>query len=252
VSQTAILAARTVRRSLRSPALMISSLITPLLLLFTMLVMLRDVIGRDAGGHDYLVRLAPLAMLSTATIGAALTSADFYRELHEGIYDRLRTMPVPLGSVLVGRVLGDLLRGLLAALSVTVVAFLPGFRFDQGVLGVLGYFGVYLIVAFMTTWLAILVATLCTTDTGPQNALNAPMLLLFFLSSGFVPLHDFPAVAQPVVAANPLSTADNALIGLSAGGPVMIPVLQTLAWSAGVGLICALLAIRRLTALANR
>jgi ABC-2 type transport system permease protein len=47
------------------------------------------------------------------------------------------------------------------------------------------------------------------------------------------------------VRANPLSCAVNALVGLSSGGPVLVPTLQTLAWTAGLTALLAPAAIRR-------
>ncbi|HEV2370578.1 MAG TPA: ABC transporter permease [Streptosporangiaceae bacterium] len=248
--QTVVFAGRTVRHTLRTPAILISSVVIPLLLLFTMLIMLGGVVGRTGGHYTYIARLAPLVMLSTATMAAAISSADFYRGLHEGMFARLRTMPVHLGSALAGRIAGDMLRGLLATVVATAAALPLGFRFTQGLPAALGYYGLLELFAFMMAWVAVLVALLCSTTAGPQNVLNAPLMLLFFLSSGFVPLTDFPAIIQPIVRANPLSTADNALIALSAGGPATSAVLQTLAWALGVSVVCALTACRRFARLA--
>jgi ABC-2 type transport system permease protein len=50
---------------------------------------------------------------------------------------------------------------------------------------------------------------------------------------------------QPVVRANPLSCAVNALMGLSSGGPVLVPTLQTLAWTVGLNALLASAAVRR-------
>jgi ABC-2 type transport system permease protein len=250
--EASLMAGRNLRRFLRSPALIIGSLITPLLLMFMMLALLGSVIGTSGGDSGYIGRLGPLIVLSTASMGASLSSVDFLRDLRGGMLDRFRTMPVRTGSVLVGRVTSDLTRGLLTALVATLVALLPGFRFTEGPLAVFAYFGVFLLFATMMSWIAIWVATVCTTETGPQNALNAPTMLLFFLSSGFVPVTAFPDLIQPIVRANPLSTADNALIGLSTGGPVAVPVLQTAAWTLGVGLLCAALSIRRFRSMVDR
>jgi ABC-2 type transport system permease protein len=76
--------------------------------------------------------------------------------------------------------------------------------------------------------------------------------LLFLLSSGFVPVSAYPGVLQPVVRANPMSVATNALIGLSSGGPVLRPVLETLAWVVPLCLLCGLAAIRRYRRLTDR
>jgi ABC-type multidrug transport system permease subunit len=75
--------------------------------------------------------------------------------------------------------------------------------------------------------------------------MNGPVLVLFFLSTGFVPVDGFPGALQPIVRANPLSCAVNALAGLSSGGPVLVPVLQTLAWTVGLTALLAPAAIAR-------
>ncbi|MEZ0073167.1 ABC transporter permease [Planotetraspora sp. GP83] len=246
--QASLMAGRNLRRFLRSPARVLSALVMPLILMFMMLALLGGLIGDSAGTFGYIGRLAPLIVLSTATLGAGLASVGFYRDLNDGMLDRFRTLPIRFGSVLVGRVAGDVCSGLLTAVVATAVAYAAGFRFTQGTPAALAYFGVFALFAMMMSWVAVLVALAARTDLGPLNALNGPTLLLFFLSSGFVPVENFPSVVRPVVRANPLSVADNAMIGLSSGGPVAVPLLQTLAWTLGVSALCALLAVRRFTA----
>lgn len=46
-------------------------------------------------------------------------------------------------------------------------------------------------------------------------------------------------------AGHPLSIAINALVGLSSGGPVLVPALQTFAWVTALTLALAPLAVRR-------
>lgn len=62
--------------------------------------------------------------------------------------------------------------------------------------------------------------------------------LLFFFCTGFVPLALYPNWVQPVVAHQPMSYAVDAMRGLSLGGPVLAPMIGTLAWSVGIGAVC--------------
>lgn len=80
--------------------------------------------------------------------------------------------------------------------------------------------------------------------------MNGPVLMLFLLSTGFVPVEGFPGWLQPVVRANPLSAAVETLIGLSAGGPILVPALQTAAWIAVLTGLLAPSAVRRYRTLA--
>src|SRR4029077_1539158 len=62
--------------------------------------------------------------------------------------------------------------------------------------------------------------------------------LLFFFCTGFVPLAQYPHWIQPVVEHQPMSYAVEAMRGLSLGGPVLVPMLGTFLWSAGIAAAC--------------
>jgi ABC transporter DrrB family efflux protein len=239
----AALAGRTVRRFFRSPQALVMSVIFPILLLFLLLATFGGLVDAH-GGVEYVERLAPLVVLATISFGTVLTGMGFVNDRTGGFLSRVRTMPVPPGAVFTGRLLGDLVRILLVAVLTVAVAHTVGFRFHEGIGAALGFFGVVLLTGAMFTAIAAL-AGLTLSAAGVQNALNLPTMLLFFLSSGFVPLEAFPAWLEPVVQVNPLSIADEALVGLSAGGPVLSPLLWLLCWSVGMTVVCGALAVRR-------
>jgi ABC-2 type transport system permease protein len=245
VSQTALFAGRNLRRFFRAPPALVYAFAFPVLLLLTQFA----VFGRIVGTGDrqaYLIRLAPLVILSTAAFGAPSSAVGFLRDLRGGLVDRLRTMPVPPGALIAGRVVGDVVRIVLIGLLTAGVAMLLGFRFRQGPVATLGFFGV--IALFGVLWAAI---ALMFGSSGRYDeeslppALTGPATLLFIFSSGFVPVSAFPSVVQPIVRANPFSTATEALVGLSSGGPVAAPVLQTLGWVVGLGGLCLAVTLRR-------
>lgn len=237
------IAGRTARRFLRSPQAIVMTTIFPLLLLLMLLATFSGVVG-DRDGLPYVARLAPLVVLATITFGAALTGIGFANDRSDGFFDRVRTLPVSSGVVVVGRLAGDMVRVLLVAVVTIAVSYTVGFRFSQGPLAALAFIGVVLLVGVMFTVLAAYVG-LRLDAAGVQSALNLPTILVFFLSSGFVPTEAFPGFLQPVVMANPLSLADDALVGLSAGGPVLVPFLWLLCWVVGVTALCGALAIRQ-------
>ena len=65
-------------------------------------------------------------------------------------------------------------------------------------------------------------------------------LLLIFFSTGLLPVNQYPRWIQPVVAHQPVSYAIAAMRGLSAGGPVLAPMVATLLWSAGIAAACVI------------
>ena len=70
------------------------------------------------------------------------------------------------------------------------------------------------------------------------------MLSLLFFNSGMVPLDVFPEWLQPMVRAQPMSPAIEAMRGLAGGGPALGPALQSLAWSLGLLAVFGPLAVR--------
>jgi ABC-2 type transport system permease protein len=64
--------------------------------------------------------------------------------------------------------------------------------------------------------------------------------LLMFFSIGFVPLEQHPRWLQPVVEHQPVSYAIETMRGLSLGGPVLVPMIPMLLWSAGIVAACAI------------
>lgn len=238
---TFLLAGRTLRRFWRTTPLVVSTLVFPLVLMFTILAMFGEIVGQD----DYIARLAPLIVLSTATYGMPGTALGFFRDAKDGTLDRLRVLPISSMAPLLGRVLGDVARIVCVALLATAVSFVVGFRFSGGLLALPAYFGVVALFGGMCTWISVLVALRGTSEESVESALSAPTTLLFFLSSAFVPLSAFPEVLQPVVRLNPLSFASEALIGLSSGTDATQALLVTVAATLAVSALCAAFAVRR-------
>ncbi|NKZ06467.1 ABC transporter permease [Actinomadura latina] len=243
ITETSLLAGRNLRRFAKSTQLVADSVMFPLILLFLMLLVFGELVG-DATGGRYIDRLAPAIVLFSAAYGAVGTGLGFHTDLHSGIVDRFRAMNISRLSVLAGRITGDLVRVLLIAVVTTAVAHTVGFRFTQGAPAVLGFFAVVVLFAWIFLWLAVVVAMSAKSEQAVSGALSGPVTLLLFLSSGFVPADQFFTWLRPVVRANPLSLAGDALVGLSSGGEVLQPALLTVAWAAAATVILVPLAVR--------
>lgn len=249
LTETGVFAARAARQFWRNRPLVVSALAFPLLLLFIQVATFGRVVG--AADHvSYVQRFAPLMVLVTATGAASGSAVAFYLDVHGGLLERLRTMPVAPGSVLAGRVLGDLARIVAVAAVTAAVAYVPGFRFERGVLDVLAFFGVVALFGVMVASAAIAIALTARTLEGIRIALGTPTTLLFFLSVGFVPASAFPGFLRPFVEVNPLSIVTRTLIGLSSSGSAGPPIGWTLAWTLGASAFCFVVALRRYASVA--
>jgi ABC-2 type transport system permease protein len=187
--------------------------------------------------HSALYGSVPMAALVGAVFGSTACGICLMHERDEGLLARFWVLPVHRASDLLSRLAAEVVRILATTALVMCTGFLLGFRFRQGIAAAAAWLAIPVIFgvafAFLVTTLALyLVNTVLAESTGIVIA------LLFFFSTGFVPLSQYPSWLQPVVEHQPLSYAIDAMGGLSLGGPVLTPTIGTLLWSGGVVAVC--------------
>ncbi|MFB6562376.1 ABC transporter permease [Streptomyces sp. NPDC056400] len=248
---SAIIAGRVIRQFVRNRMMLIVTIAFPLLQLF-MLLAAFSVLVRDTQDFDYVRRLAPLIVLTTAFSSILTTAIALWSDIRSGVFNRLRAMPLDMRAYVFGRIGGDFVRIMGVAVLVTLVAHTVGFRFSQGPLAVLGFFGIVALFGMTCSALAVAVALVAQHPGIIVRYVQMPTLVLTLMSSGYVPLEAFPGWIQPAVSVNPVSLAAEALAGLSHQGALTVPVLGTAAWALGVTAVCTVVATRRFAMLVKR
>ncbi|MYX18058.1 ABC transporter permease [Streptomyces sp. SID8374] len=248
---SAIIGGRVIRQFVRNRMMIIVTVAFPLLQLF-MLLAAFSVLVRDTQDVDYVRRLAPLIVLTTAFSSILTTAIALWSDIRSGVFDRLRAMPLDMRAYVFGRIGGDFVRIMGVAVLVTLVAHTVGFRFSQGPIAVLGFFGIVALFGMMCSALAVAVALVAQHPGIIVRYVQMPTLVLTLMSSGYVPLEAFPEWIRPAVSANPVSLAADALTGLSSQQALTAPVLGTAAWTIGITVVCTVVATRRFTALMRR
>lgn len=243
-SESMLIGGRALRHFVRSPSMLVATFGFPLLQLFILLAAFQVLIAQTVG-ESYVDRLAPFIILTTAFSAIGSSAIEFWSEIRGGVFTRFRTMPINALSVLVGRMLGDLARILAIGALVAVIAHLVGFRFAEGVPAALGFFALVAVFGVMCTSIGIVAALSAPHPPAIMQRVQLPSLVFFFLSSGYMPISAFPGWVQPVVRLNPVSLASEALMGLSSGGPVLLPALGMLGWAVGISAICGVVMVRR-------
>lgn len=216
----------------RDPTTMIQALLYPALTL----VMFRIVIGNTvtaATGQPAVNGQVPMIILVGAMFGSIVSAVGLRAERKSGLLSRFWTLPIHRAAGLVGRMMAEAVRVFVTTVVILVVGFFLGFRLTQGILP--SIFLLVLPIVFGMGF-AMMVTALATVagDAPLVELVSIFCTLLMFFNSGFVPVKAYPEWLQPVVAAQPMSTAVDAMRGLATGGPVLVPVLQTLAWSFGM------------------
>ena len=192
----------------------------------------------------YLQWLIPGIVVQTLVFLTVYTGMGLNTDVTKGLFDRFRALPIWQPSPIVGALLGDLVRYVLAGLVVLTVGFILGFRPAGGVLGVVAALGLVLLFTSAVSWPWIIIGMVMKT---PESVMTMSMLLLFpltFVSNIFVDPVTMPGWMQSVVAANPVTHLTNATRGLMHGNVQGNDIAWVLIAAAVVTAVCAPFAMR--------
>jgi len=237
IPHTWALTARILRRWSRDPATVVQSLVFPAGFLVALDIVLGDGV-EQVTGHSALYGSVPLVATVGATSGAIIGAVGLMRERSDGLLSRLWVLPIHRASGVMARLTADAIRIVVITTVVLGVGLMLGFRFKQGIgeaalwLFIPALFGV----AFSS---AVITLALYSSNTIVPQATEIICAMLFFFSTGFVPLDQFPSWIQPIVEHQPISYVIETMKGLSLGGPVLAPLVATLLCSAGIAALCA-------------
>jgi ABC-2 type transport system permease protein len=161
------------------------------------------------------------------------------RERTDGLLARLWVVPVHRASGLLSRLAADAFRILVTTAAILCAGIVLGFRFRQGILASVGWLFIPVVLGLAFS-AAVITLALYAAHTVMVEFTEAIWGLLMFFSTGFMPLDQFPQWLQPVVRHQPVSCAIEAMRGLSLGGPVLAPLVETMLWSVGIAGACAI------------
>lgn len=237
ISETSLLTARILRRWIGDTATVAQSLMFPAFFLVALDILLGDGVKRVTG-QSALYGSVPLVSLIGATSGAIIVAVGVMRERDDGLLSRFWVVPSHRASGLLSRLIAEGVRIVVITSAVLSVGLLLGFRFKQGFGPALAWLFMPAVFGVAFSAVVMTIALYASNALVPQ-ATEVIAAIMFFFSTGFVPLDQFPRWLQPFVEHQPCSYVVEAMRGLSMGGPVLKPVLGTLLWSAGVAAVVA-------------
>jgi ABC-2 type transport system permease protein/oleandomycin transport system permease protein len=196
-------------------------------------------------GARYADYMMPGAYTIGLAFGATATAVGLAADLKSGLLERFRALPMARSAVLAGRTGADLLRNVFVFVWMTGLGYLVGFRIHQGIWRYLAAGLLVLAFAFAMSWVFCLIG-LAASSPETANIVAFPVLFpLGFVSSALVPTATMPGPLRAVAAHQPVSYTADAVRALLFGGDTATPVLGSLAWTAGILLVFAPLAVRR-------
>lgn len=249
-TQIAVLTARSLRKFVTNPRLIIFSLLQPLimLVLFSQ-VFGKAIMGAGAAGGSYINYLMPAILVTTGAQAAMWSGGGLANDLRNGALTRFRSLPISMLSVLAARSLYDLVRSAfqLVVLAIAATA-LFGFAPAGGVLGTVAAIGIGLVVGWGMSWLFLALASWLRNPEVMQMVGFVAIFPLMFASSAYVPIASLPAWLQVVATVNPLTYAIDAARGLALATPLLAPTVAAVLVSlvlAAVGATAAARFIRK-------
>ncbi len=187
--------------------------------------------GALAGSiREYLQFLLPGSLAMTVVLITVYSGITLNTDVTRGVFDRFRSLPIWRPAPIVGALLGDVGRNLLAATLVILLGLALGFRPAGGVVGVLAAVALVLVFAFSLSWAW---TTLGLVLRAPNAVNNVALLVLFPLtmaSNIFVDPQTMPGWLQAFLDVNPIShlvTAERGLMHGTAGATEIGWVLLT-------------------------
>jgi len=243
-------ARRTVRKFVRTPQLIVLATVQSAIFL----VIFRYIFGGaiNAGGLPYVDFLVP-GFVTTGILFAGMgAAAGVAEDVELGLFDRLRSLPIPRAAVLAGRCLADTALVTWSLVVGTALGFAVGFRMHGSVTAGLAAFGLCVLFSFAFEWVFITIGLVAGTAQAAQG-MSVLMTLLVFVSSAYVPVSSMPGWLQPVAEHQPVTQMVNAVRGL-AGGPQVEALLDhttayyvglSLVWSAAIVIVFGLVAAVR-------
>ena len=197
------------------PEQLLDVTVTPVLFLLMFTYLFGGAIAGSTG--EYLHFILPGILVMSVLFTTVYSGVTLNTDVTKGVVDRFRSLPIWRPAPLVGAVLGDSVRYLVAGTVVVVLGLALGFRPEGGVPGVVAAMLLVTVFAFGLAWVFTTVGLLMR---APNAVMNAGFMALFpitFLSNVFVEPETLPGWLEAFVDANPISHLVTASRGLMEG-----------------------------------
>jgi oleandomycin transport system permease protein len=220
------LAGRSVIKTVRTPEQLLDVTLQPILFVVIYVYLLGGAVAGSTS--EYLQFLLPAIMVQTVMFGGMATGVNLNTDIKKGVFDRFRSLPIARSSPLVGSVLGDLIRYVVAIVVLLAFGYLLGFRIQTDPLSLLAACLLTVFFTFCLSWAFVLLGVLMREPGGVQGLSFIVLFPLTFGTSMIAPKETLPGWLQVWLDINPVNHAMNASRALMLGGPVGDSVVWTL------------------------
>jgi ABC transporter DrrB family efflux protein len=201
-------------------------------------------------GLSYIDYLMAGIFVQSVAFGGIGTAVGLAEDLQKGLIERFRALPMARSAVLAGRIAADFVRNVFVVLLMTGVGAAVGFDFPNGALGFIAAAALVLLFSYVMLW-GFAVVGLTASNSETAQVMAFPILFpLIFASPAFVRTASLPGWLRAFANHQPVGVVINATRALMVGGShvqgsVTGYVVEALAWSVGLLVVMAPLAVWR-------
>jgi ABC transporter DrrB family efflux protein len=255
VNDSLVIAKRNLIRMTRIPEMIMFGLIQPIMfvVMFSYVFGGSMQIGSTTSPGVYREFLMAGIFAQTVTFATAGAGAGIADDMHKGLIDRFRSLPMARGAVLTGRTLADLVQTALTVVVLAIVALLVGWRVHEGIPKALAAFALLLLLGYAFSWIGALIGLSVRT---PEAATSGGLIWLFpvtFISNAFVDSGKLTPWLRHIAEWNPFSATVQACrelfgnpgVSTSGAWPMEHPVLASIIWSIVIIVVFRTLAVRK-------
>ncbi len=224
------------------PEQLLDVTITPVMfvLMFTYLF------GGEVSGstEDYLQYILPGILVMSVLFTTVYSGIALNTDVTKGAVDRFRSLPIWRPAPLLGSMVGDTVRYVIAGTVIIVLGVVLGFSPGAGVGGLVAALAVTVLFAFGLSWVFTTLGLLLRSPNAVMNAGFMAIFPLTFLSNVFVDPETLPSGLEAFVNANPISILATTSRGLMEGNADAGDLAIVLATSALLTAVFAPITVR--------
>jgi len=224
------------------PEQLLDVTITPVMFVLMFTYLFGGAIAGSTG--DYLDYILPGILVMSVLFTTVYSGIALNTDLTKGVVDRFRSLPIWRPGPLVGALLGDSVRYLVAGTVIIALGVVLGYRPGAGVPGVLAALALVVVFAFGLSWVFTTIGLLLRSPNAVMNAGFMGIFPLTFLSNVFVEPQTLPSALEAFVNVNPISVLATASRGLMEGNAEAGDIAIVLATAAALTAVFAPLTTR--------
>ena len=203
-------------------------------------------------GYSYVDFLIPGIIVQNIAFGGFVTALGLNEDVHKGLIDRFRSLPMARPAVLAGRTTADIVTNTLSMTVLLITGVIIGFSFHTDFLHAIAGVGLLLLFGYAFSWVFAFLGLLVSSPEAANSVGFIAVFPLTFISSAFVPVASMPEPLKSFAMVNPFTYVVDAMRSLWLGAPARNYVWGAVVWSLVILAVFAPLAVARYRKAAGR